>query len=372
MARALGLAERGRYTTRPNPRVGCVLVRDQRVIGEGWHQFAGQGHAEVNALAAAGDARGATAYVTLEPCSFFGKTPPCSDALIQAGVVRVVAAMTDPNPRVAGAGLQRLRDAGIAVAVGLLQEQAEALNPGFIKRMRSGLPWLRAKLAMSLDGRSAMASGESQWITGTAARADVQRLRAASCAIITGVETVLHDDPALTVREAQLELPPEQAAVKAQIIARQPLRVIVDTHLRTPPGAAMLKQPGATLIAHSEADSGRAERLRAAGAQLLALPAGEDGRVDLHALLRALGERQCNEVLLECGAQLAGAMWRQQLIDQLTLYMAPVLLGQRARALLGLDIDIMADKQPLQIDAISPLGADWRIDARPVYAGHRD
>ena len=222
MSRALMLAERGLYTTEPNPRVGCVLVADGEVVGEGWHVRAGEGHAEVNALAQAGErARGATAYVTLEPCSHFGKTPPCADALIKAGASRMVAAMQDPNPQVAGNGLQRLREAGIAVECGLLEEQARALNPGFIKRMQQGLPWVRVKLAMSLDGRTAMASGESKWITGPAARADVQRLRARSGAVVSGADSVLLDDSALTVRASELGLPPDEAAAAAE---RQPDR----------------------------------------------------------------------------------------------------------------------------------------------------
>lgn len=363
MARALQLAARGLYTTEPNPRVGCVLVRDGQIVGEGWHVRAGQGHAEVNALAQAGaQARGATAYVTLEPCSHFGKTPPCADALVKAGVSRVVAAMQDPNPQVAGRGLERLRAAGIAVTCGVLEAEAKALNPGFIKRMRSGLPWVRLKLAMSLDGRTAMASGESQWITGPAARADVQRLRARSGAVISGADSVLLDDSALNVRAAELDLPEDQARAAAE---RQPLRVLIDGRLRVPLTRRLFQTPGPTLVVCYQASNRQAE-YQAAGSELLALP-GQDQHVDLAALLAELAGRGCNEVLVESGAHLAGAFWRAQLVDELVIYMAPRLLGSQARGLLELPFAHMAEAMDVEITGLRAVGRDWRITARPVF-----
>ena len=360
MRRAIELAYRGLYTTAPNPRVGCVLVRDGVVIGEGWYIRAGEGHAEVNALKAAVDASGATAYVTLEPCSHHGKTPPCCQGLINAGVARVVVGMEDPNPLVAGRGNQALRDAGIAVTVGVLEDEAKAINPGFIKRMVAGLPLVRCKLAMSLDGRTAMASGESQWITGPGARADVQRLRARSCAVLSGVDTVIDDDAALTVRAEQLAM-----ANAEQITRRQPLRVVLDSSLRLPPSAKLLQQSGPVLIVAAQADAARQQALEQAGAEVIYLPAN-DGKVDLPAVLKLLAERQCNEVLVEAGATLAGSFMQAGLIDELTVYMAPTLLGSDARPLLNLPLETMAQQQRLQITAITPVAEDWRIDAKPV------
>lgn len=364
MARAIRLAERGLYTTEPNPRVGCVLVRDGRIVGEGWHVRAGEGHAEVNALRQAGElARGAAAYVTLEPCSHFGKTPPCADALVAAGVSRVVAAMQDPNPQVAGRGLQRLREAGVEVQCGLLEAEARQLNPGFIKRMQQGLPWVRLKLAMSLDGRTAMASGESQWITGPQARADVQRLRARSGAIISGADSVLLDDSALTVRAAELGLEPELAA---QIAQRQPLRVLVDGRLRVPLQRRLFREPGPVLVACADTQ-GRAADYQAQQVELLALST-DAGRVDLPQLLAELAGRGCNEVLVESGAALAGAFWQAGLVDELVVYMAPRLLGSNARPLLQLPFDAMAQAEDLQIIDLRALGRDWRITAHPSRA----
>ena len=364
MARALELAARGLYTTEPNPRVGCVLVKDGAVVGEGWHVRAGEGHAEVNALRHAGArARGATAYVTLEPCSHFGKTPPCADALVDAGVARVVAAMQDPNPQVAGRGLARLRDAGIGTDCGLLEAAAAALNPGFIKRMRSGLPFVRVKLAMSLDGRTAMASGESQWITGPDARADVQRLRARSSAVISGADSVLQDDSALTVRAAQLGLPAAEAEAAA---ARQPLRVLIDGRMRVPLESRLFREPGPVLVA-CRGVRGREQDYSFAGAELLTLPDANAERVDLKALLVELGIRQCNEVLVESGAGLAGAFFHAGLVDEVIVYMAPRLLGSRARPLLQLPIDSMAGAIDLEMTDMRALGRDWRITARPIF-----
>ena len=361
MARALQLARRGRYSAMPNPHVGCVLVRDGQVIGEGFTRPVGGNHAEIEALVAAGDARGATAYVSLEPCSHQGRTGPCADALVTAGVSRVVVAMPDPNPLVAGQGLARLRAAGVAVDSGLLATEARELIPGYIARMTRGRGRVRAKLAMSVDGRTAMASGESQWITGPAARRDVQRLRAASCAIVTGVATVLADDCALTVRADQLGLP-ESAAVLAA--ARQPLRVVLDSSLRTPADARVLAPGAATLICHSDAAPVPAG-LAGSGAELLALPRGESG-LDLGQLMTVLAARQCNEILVESGPRLAGALLQQGLLDELIVYMAPALLGNRARPLLELPLDNMADKVRLQIEDVRKVGQDWRFTAVPA------
>lgn len=363
MGRALALARRGLYTTDPNPRVGCVLVRDGGIVGEGWHERAGQAHAEVNAIRAAGErADGATVYVSLEPCRHKGRTGPCTEALAAAGVRRVVVAMADPDPRTAGQGLEALRGAGIAVHCGLLEDQARDLNPGFVMRHTRGRPYVRVKMAASLDGRTAMADGESKWITGRLARRDVQRLRARSSAILTGIGTLLADDPSLTVRAAELG---------ENIAIRQPLRVVVDRRLRTPVDASLLRQPGATLIVtrselsgdHSDDDSRRA--LTEAGAEILCLSGGdEDG--ELAALMAALAERGVNEVLVEAGATLGGALLAEELVDEIVLYMAPVLLGDTARGLFHLP-HIRTLTQGLALDVIDvrPLGSDWRITARP-------
>ena len=351
MARAVQLARRGHYTTSPNPRVGCVIERNGEVIGEGWHQWAGEGHAEVNALAAAGDVAGATAYVTLEPCSHQGLTGPCAEALVKAQVGKVIYGMEDPNPKVSGRGLQILRDAGIEVEGPVLQAECEQLNPGFCKRMREGLPRVTVKLAMSLDGRTAMASGESQWITGPAARADVQKLRAASCAIVTGISTVMHDNPAMTVRDTALAA---ECHGKPQI--RQPLKVVVDSKGQLPAEAKIRQQPGELLVitAGPQVD----------GAESLALPA-DAGNVDLSALLQELARRQCNEVLVEAGAELAGAFVEAGLVDQLVIYMAPKLLGSQARPLLNLPFEKMAEQLQLTITDTRTVGDDIRITAVP-------
>lgn len=371
MSRALQLAERGLYTTDPNPRVGCVLVKDGEVVGEGWHAVAGGPHAEVIALQQAGEAaRGATAYVTLEPCCHHGKTPPCSDALIQAGVARVIAAMEDPNPRVAGQGLKQLEQAGIEVAAGLLQVQAESLNPGFVQRMRIGRPFVRSKLAMSVDGRTAMASGESKWITGAAARSDVQRMRARSSAIMSGIGTVLADDPSLTVRIETDEQGRASVAegrkpgATAELAARQPLRVILDPHLSTPETARFLSQPGKSLIVTATEEPEVQERLERAGAEVVYLPNGSDA-IDLHALMGLLAEREVNEVLLETGAILSGAVLRAGIIDELVIYMAPKLMGDGARGLFHTPgLDKLADAVSLDIRDVRAIGNDWRITAR--------
>ena len=361
MARAIQLAERGHFTTRPNPKVGCVLVRNGELLAEGWHIRAGEGHAEVNALAQVDDASGATAYVSLEPCSHHGKTGPCAEALIMAGIKRVVMAMEDPNPQVSGRGVQLLRDAGIVVEIGLQQSEAEKLNPGFIKRMKTGLPRTRAKLAMSVDGRTAMASGESQWITGAEARRDVQRLRAASCAIVSGVDTGIYDDAALTVRPDQAELSEDQC--------RQPLRVILDSKLRTPVNGKLFQGGGPVLIVAAADLPEAREALEQAGAEVMIL-AGDNGRVDLLAVLKELGRRQCNEVLVESGATLAGAFLQAELLDALTVYMAPTLLGSKARPLFELPLDDMNSQRRLHIDGIRAVGNDWRLDATLHTVAH--
>jgi diaminohydroxyphosphoribosylaminopyrimidine deaminase / 5-amino-6-(5-phosphoribosylamino)uracil reductase len=347
MTRALQLAQQGLYTTDPNPRVGCVLVRNGEVVGQGWHRKAGEPHAEANALALAGErARGATAYVTLEPCSHHGRTPPCAEALIAAGVKKVIVAMIDPNPLVHGQGMDKLRAAGIEVRSGLLQAQAEALNPGFAKRMRTGLPLVRVKLGMSLDGRTALANGVSQWITNEASRTDVQIWRARSSAILTGVATLLADDPQLTVRAAEIDM-----------MGRTPLRVICDSRLRTPATAKAVQNANA-LIYTTVVSQARGQ------AEVITLPA--DGqRVDLGAVLRDLGQRGCNEVLVEAGACLSGSLFEQQLVDELLLYIAPVLLGPDARALLQLPlIRTMQQRIELNLLSTNQIGSDVRLHYR--------
>lgn len=363
MARALRLARRGLYSTHPNPRVGCVIVAAGESVGEGWHVRAGEPHAEVHALCQAGArARGATAYVTLEPCSHFGRTPPCAEALVAAGVDRVVAAMQDPNPQVAGRGLERLRSAGIDVLCGVQEAAARELNVGFIKRMETGLPFVRVKLAMSLDGRTAMASGESQWITGPAARAEVQRLRARSSAIVTGADTLLMDHARLTVRAEELGLDAEQTRLA---LGRQPLRVLVDSRLRVPLAAPFF-QAGPALVATLA--GGSAQIYRSAGHEVLELPASA-GQVNLAALLRELAARGANEVLVEAGPRLAGAFAQHGLVDEYQLFVAPKLLGSLARPLLELPLDRMSEARELQITDIRAVGTDWRIVAVPGKAG---
>lgn len=360
MARAIQLARRGWYTTHPNPRVGCLIVKDDEIIAEGFHRRAGEPHAERNALAVAGaSARGATAYVTLEPCCHHGRTPPCADALVEAGLERVVVAMTDPNPLVAGQGLELLRNAGIAVTEGVMRHQAELLNPGFIKRMTHGLPYVRCKMAMSLDGRTAMADGESQWITSPAARADVHRLRAQSAAIVTGVGTLLADDPSLNVRLSSAELELEEG-----VPVPHPLRVVLDPGLATPKHAKMLGLPGPTLIVCNDEDPVHGAALEASGAQIIRLP-GDRERLDLHQVMRFLGEQEINDVLLESGATLAGAMMEQGLVDELIVYQAPHLMGSDGRGLFLLPgISQMADRIDLRVTDLRQVGQDIRITAR--------
>jgi diaminohydroxyphosphoribosylaminopyrimidine deaminase/5-amino-6-(5-phosphoribosylamino)uracil reductase len=367
MARAIQLAERGLYTADPNPRVGCVLVKEGRVIGEGWHRRAGEPHAERLAIDAAGElARGATAFVTLEPCCHYGRTPPCTDALLAAGVRRVVVGMEDPNPLVHGRGLERMRAAGVEVVTGVLEAACRALNPGFDKRMRLGLPWVRVKLAASLDGGTALANGESRWITSDAARTDVQWLRARSSAILTGIGTVLADDPSLNVRLPPTLIP----ALEAGEPVRQPLRVILDDRLRLPLGARMLPLPGATLVATLSQDPKRIAAVTSAGAEVWVGPPGRDGRLDLEALLRYLAEREINEVLIEAGPTLAGAMVQRALVDELALYLAPHLMGSDARRLFELGpLGSMGERVPLQLIDVRQVGPDLRLHAGFRRAG---
>ncbi len=352
MARALQLAERGLWTTSPNPRVGCVLLRDGEIVGEGWHEKAGEPHAEVHALRAAGErARGATAYVTLEPCSHHGRTPPCAKALIAAGVTRVVAAMTDPNPLVAGKGLAMLQAAGITTASGLLESPARELNIGFVSRMTRGRPWLRLKTAASLDGKTALNNGVSQWITGPEARRDGHAWRARACAILTGIGTVRDDDPSLTVRDVQT--------------TRQPWRVIVDSRLETPLTAKIL-QGGPVLIAAAEASPAKTEALRSTGADVIFFNNGQ-GKVDLAMLLAELARRGVNELHVEAGHKLNGSLWRAGLVDELLLYLAPSLIGDEARGLFHWPaLNELAGQRRLKLHDLRQVGGDIRILARPA------
>ena len=350
MARALQLAERGLWTTTPNPRVGCVLARDGEIVGEGWHAKAGEPHAEIHALRAAGElARGATAYVTLEPCSHHGRTPPCAEALIAAGVTRVVAAMGDPNPLVAGNGLTMLREAGIETASGLLESDARELNIGFVARMTRGRPWLRLKAAASLDGKTALNNGVSQWITGPDARRDGQRWRARACAVLTGIGTVRDDDPQLNVRDVAT--------------TRQPLRVVVDSKLQTSLTAKILRG-GPVLVAAAVDDEKRANSLRAAGAEVVVLP-NAHGKVELKDLLEELGRRGINEVHAEAGFKLNGSLLREGLVDELLLYLAPCLVGHHASGLFNLpELTSLDGKCRLEIRDLRQIGEDIRLIAR--------
>lgn len=354
MARALQLAERGLYTTTPNPRVGCVLVKDDTVLGEGWHLRAGEAHAEIHALQAAGErARGATAYVTLEPCHHHGRTPPCVDALISTGIARVVAAMRDPNPQVAGQGLARLRAAGIEICEGLLGQEARELNIGFVSRMERQRPWLRLKLAASLDGKTALANGRSQWITGPEARRDGHAFRARACAILTGIGTVREDDPGMTVREIET--------------TRQPLRVVVDSRCETPAHARILAG-GGTLIASAHAPA-KNSTLSCSGTECLVLP-NRQGSVDLPRLLETLAERGINELHVEAGPRLSAALVEEGLVDEWLLYFAPTLIG-RGRDMLPLtEITDLADRRDLEITDLRRIGQDIRILARPRHPGN--
>jgi diaminohydroxyphosphoribosylaminopyrimidine deaminase/5-amino-6-(5-phosphoribosylamino)uracil reductase len=360
MSRALQLAAKGLYTTHPNPRVGCVLVKEGQIVGEGYHLRAGEGHAEVNALADVKlrgfSSKGATAYVTLEPCSHQGKTPPCAQALIDAGVRRVVAAMKDPNPAVSGKGFAMLERAGMEVQSGLLEQETESLNPGFIKRMRTGLPWVRIKMAISLDGRTAMASGESQWITGSAARNDVQRLRARSSAVLTGSGTVIQDNPSLNVR---LQAADTQAF---GMPIRQPMRVVLCSGGKLPTGGLNLfKQPGQVVVVTAP----KVKLTNTSSGQALIehweLPVNSSGLIELNPLLRRLADNGCNELLVEAGARLAGAFIQANLVDELYVYQAPTLLGSLARPAFEIPLEKMDEQYRLHLMDMRQVGDDIRF-----------
>jgi diaminohydroxyphosphoribosylaminopyrimidine deaminase/5-amino-6-(5-phosphoribosylamino)uracil reductase len=351
MARALELAERGLYTTTPNPRVGCVVVRDGKIIGEGWHQHAGGPHAEVNALAAAGaSVKGATAYVSLEPCSHHGRTPSCARALVSSGVARVVAAMRDPNPEVAGKGFALLEQAGIAVEHGLLEGEASELNVGFVTRMTRRRPWIRMKIAASLDGKTALNDGRSQWITGPAARRDGHAWRARACAVLTGVGTVRDDDPQLTVRDVET--------------TRQPVRIVVDSRLETPAGARVLQ--GGALIAAAVNNPSKRDALQGQGAEIVMLP-NASGKVELGALMEELGRREMNEVHVEAGFKLNGSLLREGLVDEFLFYLAPSIIGDQARGMFDLPaLESLSGRRALQVRDIRMIESDIRVIARPA------
>ncbi|ENN6802970.1 bifunctional diaminohydroxyphosphoribosylaminopyrimidine deaminase/5-amino-6-(5-phosphoribosylamino)uracil reductase RibD [Enterobacter ludwigii] len=361
MARAMKLAQRGRFTTHPNPNVGCVIVNDGEIVGEGFHYRAGEPHAEVHALRMAGEkARGATAYVTLEPCSHHGRTPPCCEALIAAGVARVVAAMQDPNPQVAGRGLYRLQQEGIDVSHGLMMQDAEAINKGFLKRMRTGFPYIQLKLGASLDGRTAMANGESQWITSAQARRDVQRLRAQSHAILTSSETVLADNPAMTVRWDELNA--DTQACYPQENLRQPLRIVIDSQNRITPAHRIVQQPGETWIARTQDDA----REWPQGVRNIMVPE-HNGHLDLVVLMMLLGKQQVNSIWVEAGPTLAGALLQAGLVDELIVYVAPKLLGNDARGLFVLPgLEKLGDAPQLKFSEIRPVGPDVCLHLTPA------
>jgi len=368
MAKAIQLAKKGLYTTHPNPRVGCILVNGEQLIGQGFHLKTGEGHAEVNALAdaknnAPDQIKGATAYVTLEPCSHQGKTPPCADALIKAGVSRVIFGMQDPNPEVSGRGLEKLKKAGIEVIGPVLEAECEALNLGFIKRMREGLPYVRVKLAMSLDGRTAMESGESQWITGSDARLDVQRLRAQSDAIVTGIGSVLTDNPSMTVR---IDSDDQEADPKT---VRQPLRVVMDTALSIVPEAKILYPTSQACVfsIEEEIEEEHLDVLKKKGVTVRFSPPGEDGRLDLLDAMEQLADAGINEVLLETGSELAGGFLQAGLVDEIVVYMAPKLLGSSARPLFQLPLETMDEAVELELKSVRQVGQDLRLVYQPTY-----
>ncbi|NIG62792.1 MAG: bifunctional diaminohydroxyphosphoribosylaminopyrimidine deaminase/5-amino-6-(5-phosphoribosylamino)uracil reductase RibD [Serratia symbiotica] len=362
MSRAFKLARMGRFTSAPNPNVGCVIVRDGAIVGEGYHLRAGEPHAEVHALRMAGEkARGATAYVTLEPCSHHGRTPPCADALIAAGVRRVVTAMQDPNPQVAGRGLYQLQQAGIEVCHVLMLAEAKALNPGFLKRMRTGFPYVQLKLAVSLDGRTAMASGESQWITSSQARQDVQHLRAQSAAILSTSATVLADDPALTVRWDELDA--ETQSLYPQENFRQPWRIILDSQNRVTPQHRVVQQPGSTWLARLKPD----KQAWPQDIEQLIFPA-YGGGIDLVVMMMYLAKRQVNSIWVEAGAKLSGALLQAGLVDELILYLAPKLLGDDGRGLCHLPgLEQLADAPEFVFSEVRQIGPDLCLRLRAKY-----
>ena len=350
MAQALRLAEQGLYTTSPNPRVGCIIVREEKVIGQGWHERVGQPHAEINALNMAGaKARGATVYVTLEPCSHQGQTGPCAEALIKAGVARVVAAMQDPNPLVNGGGLEKLKQAGVQTECGILENEARELNIGFISRIARGRPWVRMKIAASLDGKTALNNGKSRWITGEPARQDAHHWRARSCAVLTGIGTIRDDDPQLTVRHVKT--------------SRQPLRVVVDSKLEILPSARVL-QGGGVLLFCAVDDETRIARLNDVGAKVIILP-NQEGKVELSQMMASLAKFEVNEVLVESGFRLNGSLLKAGLVDELLLYLAPHLLGDKARGMFELpELTELTGRRELKILDLRMVGRDMRVLAR--------
>lgn len=350
MAQALRLAELGLYTTTPNPRVGCIIVREGKVIGQGWHERAGQPHAEINALNMAGEkARGATVYVTLEPCNHQGQTGPCAESLIKSGVARVVAAMRDPNPLVKGGGLGKLKQAGVQTECGILENEARELNIGFISRMTRGRPWVRMKIAASLDGKTALNNGKSRWITGEPARQDAHHWRARSCAVLTGIGTIRDDDPQLTVRHVKT--------------SRQPLRVVVDSKLEILPSARVL-QGGGVLIFCAVDDETRISRLSDVGAKVIILP-NQEGKVELGQMMASLAKFEVNEVLVESGFRLNGSLLKAGLVDELLLYLAPHLLGDNARGMFDLpELTELAGRRELKVLDLRMVGQDMRVLAR--------
>jgi diaminohydroxyphosphoribosylaminopyrimidine deaminase/5-amino-6-(5-phosphoribosylamino)uracil reductase len=356
MRRAIELAQLGRYTNHPNPRVGCVIALGETIVGEGWHRKWGEEHAEARALAAAGErARGATAYVTLEPHCYHGRTPPCTDALIRAGVKRVVCGALDPNPKVSGAGVKQLIASGVAVETGLLEAEVRELNLGFEKRMTSGMPRVTVKIATSLDGRVALANGVSKWITGEPARADVQQLRAAAGAVLTGIETVIADDPQLNVRDPSIDL-----------LGRQPMRVVLDTQLRIAPAARIFSVPGHTIIFTAAEKVAQGGAIQRAGGEVVAAALDAERHIDLQNVLAELGRRDCNDVLVEAGPTLAGRFLQLGLADELIVYIAPIVLGPEARAMALLPpLYRIEDVLRYTLHDMQRIGADVKLVLRP-------
>jgi diaminohydroxyphosphoribosylaminopyrimidine deaminase/5-amino-6-(5-phosphoribosylamino)uracil reductase len=349
MARALALTDNGRDTATPNPNVGCVIVKDGIVVGEGWHERAGEAHAEVRALErAGGSARGATAYVTLEPCAHQGRTGPCTDVLVKAGVARVVAALEDPFPHVNGRGIATLREAGIQVDTGLMADEAREVHKGFLSRVTRGRPWMRLKVAASLDGRIALANGESKWITSEAARRDVHALRARSCAMLTGIGTVLRDDPELTVRHVAAK--------------RQPKRYVVDSRLDMPPAAKILQGEPPVILTVSD-DAAKRKALEARGAEVVRVP-NQGAKTDLAAIARLMAERGCNEVTVETGAKLNGSLLRAGIVDELVIYYAPLLLGDASLGMFALpEWATLGEALRARIEDVRRVGPDVRVTA---------
>jgi diaminohydroxyphosphoribosylaminopyrimidine deaminase/5-amino-6-(5-phosphoribosylamino)uracil reductase len=365
MQHAIRLARKGLYTTDPNPAVGCVIVKNGEIVGEGWHQYAGQAHAEINALKqAAAKAKDATVFVTLEPCSHTGKTPPCADALINAGVKKVIVAMKDPNPLVAGDGLKKLQHAGIEVEHGLLESQSRELNPGFIKRMEAGRPFVRVKIAMSLDGRTAMASGESQWISSESSRNDVQHLRAESSAILTGIDTVLADDPSMNVRLSAKQLNIEKV--------RQPKRIVLDSQFRMPSDAKIFSLNGVSMGGECFVYTTHNVDNIAEYPFIIEIIGTQNGRIDLHALMKDLAKKEINLLHVEAGSVLCGALLKNDLVDEIIIYMAPHIMGDNAKGLFHLpELEQMKDRVSLKIKDVRSIGNDIRITAQPEVVRDR-